>query len=76
MRWIHFQQAVMTREITVVRQTEVSVRAAADQKAVVLCKRKDAASIWAGRDFQIDLHWSLSVGEFLATKRHKTQINV
>src|SRR5262245_14730637 len=69
MRRIHFQQAVMTREIPVVRQTEVSIRTAADQKAIVLCKRKDAAFVWAGCDFQIDLHWR-SMCDREIVKRH------
>ena len=34
----------------------MSIRTAADQESVVLCKRKDAASVWPGRDFQVDLH--------------------
>src|ERR1700752_2052443 len=37
------------------------VGTATDQKAVVLSKRKDAAFVRAGGDFQIDLHWGLSI---------------
>jgi hypothetical protein len=56
MRRIHFEQAMITREVTIVRQTEMSLRVATDQKGVVLGERKDAAFVRAGRDFQINLH--------------------
>ena len=34
----------------------MSLRIATNQKSVVLSERKDAAFVWAGGDFQIDLH--------------------
>jgi hypothetical protein len=56
MRRIHFEQTMITRKVTIVRQTEMSVRVATNQKSVVLSERKDAAFVWAGGNFQVDLH--------------------
>lgn len=38
----------------------MSVRVATNQKSVVLGERKDAAFIWTGCDFQMDLHAGIS----------------
>src|SRR6185369_4598554 len=55
-RWVHLEQTMITREVSIVRQTKMSIITAADQKSVVLSKGKDATFIRAGCDFQIDLH--------------------
>ena len=57
MRRIHFEQAMVAREISIVWQAQVSLRIATDQEGVVLGKRKNAALVRTGYDFQIDLHF-------------------
>ena len=48
---------MVAREESIVGQAEVSVGVPADQKSIVLSKRKNAASVRAGGDFQVDLHY-------------------
>ena len=61
MRRIHLEEAVIAREIPIVRQTKMSLRIPTDQKGVVLRERKNAALVRAGGDFQIDLHCGLAI---------------
>lgn len=56
-RWIHLEQTMITGEKTIVGQAKMSFRISTDQEAVVLRERKDAAFVWAGSDFQVDLHY-------------------
>ena len=60
-RRVHFEQAMITREVAILRQTEMSVGTAPDQKAVVLSERKDPAFVRTGCDFQIYLHRGLMI---------------
>jgi hypothetical protein len=64
-RRVHLEQAVITREVAIVRQAEMRVRIATDQKRVVLSEGKDAAFVRAGCDFQIDLHYGLACSEVM-----------
>src|SRR6185436_4875262 len=52
---------MIAREVTIVWQAQVRVGTATNQKAVVLSERKDAAFVRASCDFQIDLHWGLTI---------------
>ena len=61
---------MITREISIVRQTEMSLRITTDQEGVVLREGKNAALVRAGSDFQIDLHCARLAIDREIVKRH------